>query len=50
MHNPAFERHPAGHALAAGDGYSSAQGRPKLGIRYHRLVARHVAVDLTLAY
>jgi len=50
LHNPAFEQHPAGHALATGDNCSLAQGRPILGIRYHRLVARHVAVDLALAY
>ena len=33
MHDPAFERHPRGHAAATGDNGSLAQFRPKLGLR-----------------
>ena len=33
MHDPAFERHPTGDAVATGDNGSLAQGRPILGVR-----------------
>ena len=50
MHDPAFERDPPGDGFATGENGSLAQGGPKLGIRCNRLVARHIAVDLALAY
>ena len=33
MHDPAFERHPPGDAVATGDNGSLAQDRPMLGLR-----------------
>ena len=50
MHDPAFERHPPGDAVAAGDNGALAQGLPKLGVRCNRRGGRHIAVDFTLAY
>jgi hypothetical protein len=50
MHDPAFERHPPGEGFATGDNGSLAQDRPMLGVRYSRPSARHIAVDLALAY
>ena len=50
MHDPAFERHPAGDAVATGDNRSLAQDRPILGVRCTRIVVRHNAVDFALAY
>ena len=49
MHDPAFERHPPGDAVATGDECSLALGRPILGLRCTD-ERRHVAVDLALAY
>ena len=47
MHDPAFERHPSGDAVATGDNGSLAQDRPILGLYS---VVGHSAVDLALAY
>jgi len=47
MRDPAFEQHPAGHAVAAGENGSLAQGVPILGLCS---VLGHIAVDLALAY
>jgi hypothetical protein len=47
MHDPAFERHPPGHAVATGDNPSLLQDRPIFGFRSGD---RHIAVDLALAY
>jgi len=49
MHDPAFERHPRGDAVATGDNRSLAHRRPKLGLRRAERT-RHIAVDLALAY
>ena len=49
MHNPAFERHSPGHAVATGDNGSLAQGRPMLGVQC-RGRTHHKAVDLANAY
>ena len=50
MHDPAFERHPPGDAVATGDDGSLAQRSPNTRVRRIRMVDRHVAVDLALAY
>ena len=49
MHDPAFERHPPGNALATGDDGLLAQDRPILGLRCTQR-ARHRAVGLALTY
>jgi hypothetical protein len=49
LHDPAFERHPPGHAVATGDKCSLAQGRPQLGVNSAHIVVRHSAVDLAIA-
>jgi hypothetical protein len=49
MHDPGFERHPAGESVATGDNCSLAQGRPPLGLRCTERT-RHKAVDFALAY
>jgi len=47
MHDPAFERHAPGDAVATGDKRSLAQDRPILVIDG---VIRHIAIDLALAH
>jgi hypothetical protein len=49
MHDPAFERHPCGNAVATEDNFSLAQYRPILGLSFTGR-HRHIAVDLALAY
>jgi hypothetical protein len=49
VHDPAFERHPPGNAVATGDKCSLPQGRPMLGLRCTERT-RHIAVDLALAH
>ena len=48
MHDPAFERHPPGNAVATGDNCSLARDRPILGPSHCEV--RHIAIDLALAY
>jgi len=49
MHDPAFERHPCGNAVATGDNSSLTQDLPILGLRCTGR-HRHIAVDPALAY
>jgi hypothetical protein len=50
MNDPAFEQRARGEAVATGENGSLAEGRPLLGIRCNRVIARHKAVDFALAY
>ena len=52
MHDPAFERHLPGDAAATRDNCSLAHNRPIPGLRCRgrRIGARHIAVNLALAY